>query len=435
MRTRFAVLTAGLCALTALSVPAIAGAAPSQSNGLTIATAPSNILAGQSMLIYGHLQGPNNAGQQIILYHRIAGRPSFTIIQRTRTNANGDYEFVRADGIVITNRRWYVVGPNGTHSNTVSEQVSALVSLSSSQPNTTTGQQVVLSGHVFPAGAHVNQKVMIQEQNGLNGNGWKTITSTYTNGHGDFSLGKAWRTPNDYTLRAVVAANAFNVQSFSDDSLTESVQQSENPLFTVNSSNPIIPEGGSATLSGTLYAHGTSNPAPNTLVTLYGKLAGSGSQVPFQELATTTTNASGGYGFIQSPVYNTVYFVRSTLGSKVKTARLFEGVQDQLSINQSSTTSTVGGTVTISGNVSPNKTGSLILLQEQGTDGFWHIVQYGTVTTGSAYSFTVTLGQAGSTELRVRIPGDPSNIGNATTPVSVSVAGVAPVTSLPARAH
>ena len=431
MRTRFAVLIAGLCALVALAAPAVASAAhPTQSNGLTIATAPNAILSGQSMLIYGHLQGPNNAGQQIILYHRIAGRPTFTIIQRTRTNSSGNYEFVRPDGIVITNRRWYVVGPNGTHSDTVSEQVSALVSLTASTASTTTGQQVVLAGHVQPGSAHADQKVMIQEQNGLTGNGWKTITTTYTNAHGNYSLGKAWRTPNDYTLRAVLAANPFNVQSFSD-SMNESVQQSENPLFTVNSSSPIIPEGQSATISGTLYANGTSHPAANTLVTLYGKLAGTGSKMPFQQLATTTTNANGAYGFDQTPVYNTVYFVKATLGSKVKTAILFEGVQDQLTVNSNSTTSTVGGTVTVTGTVSPNKTGSLITLQELGTDGFWHNLQYGTVATGSTYSFTVTFGQTGATVLRVHISGDPSNIGNSTTPVSVSVSGVAPVTSLP----
>ena len=110
---------------------------------------------------------------------------------------------------------------------------------------------------------------------------------------------------------------------------------------------------------------------------------------------------------------------------------MFQGIQDQLTINASSTSSTVGGSVTITGTVTPDKTGSEIILQELGTDGNWHPLQYGTVGTGSAYSFTVTFGETGTTEMRVHISGDPDNIGNDTAPVSVAVSGAAPVSSLP----
>jgi phage protein U len=436
MPNRFAVLAASLGAVAALAAPTAATAAtqtvtaPTTVDGLTLAAAPSQILAGQSMIIYGRLQGPNNAGQKIVLYHKIAGRPSFTVIQTGKTNSQGYYEFLRPDGIVNTNRSWFVVGPNGTHSNTISEQVAALVSLTTGTLSTVTGQQVVFSGHVFPSGRHANEQVKIQEQTGLTGTGWKTIAETYTNVHGFFSIGKTWRTPEDYTLRAVVASDAYNVQSFSD-SLTESVQQSENPLFTVDSSSPITPEGQAVTLSGTLEGASGNAPVADTEVTLYGKLAGSGSSTPFQAIATSSTGSTGGYGFTVSPTYNTVYYVATTLEPKVRSATLFEGVQDQVTAAPSSTSSTVGGTITVSGAVTPNKTGSEITLQELGTDGYWHNLQYGTVATGSAYSFTVTFGETGTTELRVHISGDPSNIGYNTAPISISVSGTAPVTSLP----
>jgi hypothetical protein len=426
MRLRIAMLAAGCCALVALSGSAVADAAPSAANGLTIAASPNQILAGQSMLIYGQLQGPDNAGQRIILYHRVAAQPSFTIVQRTRTNAQGYYEFVRPDGIVVTNRSWYVVGPGGTHSNTVSEQVSALVSLSTTTATTTTGQQIAFSGTVFPY-VHNNQEILLQEQNGLTGTGWKTIATTYTNNHSSFSLSKAWRTPNDYTLRAVIKRDAFNVRSFSD-SLTESVEQTENPSFTVNSSSPIVPEGQSTTISGLFEKASTSAPEPNTQVTLFGKQSGG----TFEALATGVTSSTGGYSFAQTPVHNTVYYVAATLTPKVRSAVLFEGVQDELTINPSGTTATVGSSITVTGTITPDKTGHEVTLQELGTDGHWHDLQYGTVTTGSAYSFTVTFGQAGTTQLRARILGGPDNIGNASASVSVSVSGVAPVASLPA---
>ncbi len=47
----------------------------------------------------------------ITLYHRINPNPGFTVIGVTKTNANGQYEFTRQEGIVDTNREWFVRGP------------------------------------------------------------------------------------------------------------------------------------------------------------------------------------------------------------------------------------------------------------------------------------------------------------------------------------
>lgn len=93
MSTRFTVRAAGVAVLVVLAVPAAASASPTSSNGLTVAATPSQILAGQSMLIYGRLKGSNIAGQQVVLYHRIAGKPRFTVIQKTITDSEGFYEF------------------------------------------------------------------------------------------------------------------------------------------------------------------------------------------------------------------------------------------------------------------------------------------------------------------------------------------------------
>jgi hypothetical protein len=106
-------------------------------------------------------------------------------------------------------------------------------------------------------------------------------------------------------------------------------------------------------------------------------------------------------------------------------------VEDTLTINASSLTSTVGGTVTVSGTVSPDHTGHPIELQVLGTDGHWHGVVFGTVAPASRYSFAYTFGEPGTVELRARIYGGPDNIGAGSTPVTITVSGVAPVSILP----
>ena len=97
----------------------------------------------------------------------------------------------------------------------------------------------------------------------------------------------------------------------------------------------------------------------------------------------------------------------------------------------SSQTSTVGGHITFSGSVSPDKSGHLIYLQRFGKDGDWHTVEVRTVAPGSTYSFGWTFGTAGVKQFRARITGGPVNVGSASPPVTVDVSQP-PVTSLPA---
>jgi len=424
MRLRVGVLACTLAAIGAALAPGVAGAAPRHNHHLTIAAVPDPIAAGEGVLIYGQLEGADSAGQRIFLYHRINPQPFFSLIGTTVTNQFGFYEFTRAEGVVVSNRSWFVRGPGGAHSRTVHERVAALVSLASNTMTANTGQPVVFSGHVTPD--HPFQPVRLQQQNSLAGNGWSTIATTFTNGGSNFALSHRFKRPGDYTLRALVRGDARNITGESD-SVTVEVQQKQNPTFTINSSSPIITEGGSVTISGVLYKPGSTTPGPLTSVTLYGKQAGSG----FEALATTTTGPDGSYNFSQTPVYNMVYKVETTLKPHRATADLYQGVQDMVMISSSSPATTDGGSVTISGTVSPNKAGHAIYLQRMGNDGNWHDVALGVVTSTSTYSFTYTFGQMGTFQLRARIYGDPDNIGAASQPVTVTVSGVAPVTSLP----
>jgi len=422
MRTRFAVLATVLSALVVSAAPAIANA-----QSLTINTTANPIIAGQSLLIYGQLTGlPNDANKPVVLFHRIVPAAHFTIIGVRRTNALGYYQFIRPDGIVNSNRNWYVEGPNGLRSVTIHEKVQALVSLASNTMTANTGQAVVFTGHITPY--HPFQRVLLQEQNSLSGNGWATIAKTFTGGGSNFMVPHRWRAPGTYTLRAVFPGDRRNIAGDSDQ-ITVTIQQKQVPSFTINSSNPIIPDGGSTAISGILYQKGsTTTPAPSTEVTLWGSTAGGA----WQSLATTpTSSTNGSYSFPVSPNNNTAYEVKTTLPPTRHSAVLYEGVQDVVTIVPGSLTGQVGGTEMLNGTVSPNHTGHLIYLQQLGSDGNWHDVNAGVVESGSAYSFSYTFNQAGTVQLRARIFGGPENIGGASPTVSIVVTGVLPVGSLP----
>jgi hypothetical protein len=429
LRTAIGVGLAILLALMALllALPSRTEAAPHphHNRGLTIAATPDPITAGQGVLIYGQLKGPNNAGKRIWLFHRINPASRFTPVSVTRTNAGGFYEFVRADGVVNSNRNWFVLGPDNTHSHTLHEWVSANVTLSASAVSVTTDNDVMFSGTIFPA--HPHQRVLLQQQNSTSGNGWQTIASGYTNGASAFSIAHRFRSAGSYTLRAFFPNDPRNIASQSD-AINLTVQQQQNPSFTINGSAPTIVDGQTVSITGTLYAKGsTTTVQPGVPVTLYGR-QGTG---PFRALVSGTTDASGNYTFTQMPVHNSIYHVVTGSGKPVKTANLYVGVQDVVSATLNSSSTTVGGTVTIAGTVTPDHAGHVINLQEQNSAGQWVDVQSGLVNYLSLYQFAYTPGQTGTVNLRVQITGGPWNVGGVSPTQVLTVNGTAPVNSLP----
>jgi len=435
MRLRSAVLALLSSALVSIAVPAGALAhGPRHNHGVTIAATPNPILSGEAVLIYGQLNGSNHSGQTINLYHRVNPARSFTLIGTTQTLANGFYEFTRAEGVVTTNRSWFVTAPHlpgNVHSRTVSERVAALVSLMASAPPTANGYQtnhpIAFTGHVSPN--HAGERVLLQVQNSANGgDDWKTLKAGVLDPGSNYDIHYRFRMPGAYNLRAVFGGDARNIEGVSDTSSVV-VQQTEVSDFTINSTAPIINYGGQAEITGALYLPGTTTPDPGVSVTLWGHTDG-------QKWHTVgnpdTTLSNGSYGFSVSPSNNTVYQVRTTFTPPARrdTAALFEGVRDVVTIVASSMTSVVGGSVTFQGTVSPDKAGHDIYLERLGADGDFHVVAIGVVRPDSTYSFKWTFGTPGAKEFRVRIPGGPENVGGVSPTVTVQVA-LPPVTSLP----
>jgi hypothetical protein len=424
MRPRFAMLASLLAVLAAAVAPGIAGAAPHHNHGLTINATPNPIVSGEGVLIYGQIKGSPVDHQPIVLYHRVGLQRHFTVIGHTTTDAFGFYKFTREEGIVTTNRSWFVRGPNGSHSRTVHERVSAQISIAADKTAADTRQPITFSGAVSPSHAH--QRVLLQAQTGKSDD-WHTLKTGRLDATSHYAITYRWAVPGDRDVRVVLPADPRNIRSESD-AVTVTIQQAQVADFTINTSQPIIPIGSTATISGVLDQQNTTTPEPNTSVSLWSRGPG---QHRFHKLTDTTTATDGTYSFTQQPSTDEVYQVRTTLPANRRTSPLFEGVRDVLAMQATPTTTAVGAKVTFTGSVTPDKAGHLVYLQRLGSDGDWHTVEVRVVRPSSTFQFGWAFGRTGTATFRARIFSDNRNIGGASAPVTITVNGVAPVSTLP----
>jgi hypothetical protein len=413
MRLRFTVPACALTALAFTAIPGIAGAAPQHNRGLTINAVPRHIIAGEAVLIYGRLKGPGHADQLITLYHRINPAPAFSVIGTTQTDAQGRYEFTRAEGVVVSNRSWYVRGPGLTHSRTVHERVAALVTLAANPASGFTRHPIVFTGHLTPD--HTGSVVLLQAQNGSTDN-WKTLKRKVVGAGSNYQVSYAFRTPGERDVRVLFRGDDRNTAAPSDP-VYVTIQQTEIPDFTINTSDPVVDNNSPATISGVLYMPGTTTPEPNTSVSLFAREPG---VVPFTLVDTQTTGTNGSYSFNEQTKINELYEARTTFAPHRHSAVLFQGVQDVVNMT-GPTASTVGAGVTFTGDVSPSKAGHVIYLQKLGADSDWHTVEVRVVQANSTFSFGWTFGTPGSKEFRARITGGPANVGGASAPDTVDV--------------
>jgi hypothetical protein len=418
MRLRFTALATALAASALAAIPSLAGAAPHHDRALTIHAVPPSIVAGDEVDIIGQLQGADSAGQTIRLFHRINPAGQFSVISTTTTDSSGRYEFVRADGIVVSNRSWFVRGPALSHSRTVHEHVAASVTISPDPASGgvisgTTGHPLVFTGQVTPD--HAGQIVRLQASRD-DGAGWGTIKTTRLDASSDYTFSQAWRTAGPRDVRVVLPRDVRNDAGISD-TVSVDIQQTQQTGFSIQSSSQLIPEGSAATISGVVDQPGTSVPDGSASVSLYQHTPNGG---PFRLTQTTTTGSDGSYSFTVQPTTNEWYLAKLTFTPKVRSAPLFQGVQDVVSLTGPST-ATVDQHVEFTGSVTPDKAGHVIYLQKLGADNAWHTVEIRTVGAGSTFAFGWTFGAAGNREFRARITGGPANVGGVSTAVPVVV--------------
>jgi hypothetical protein len=419
MSLRVIVPVSLIAALAMALAASVVSAAPKHNHGLTINAVPKPIISGEGVLIYGQLEGPDASDQKIVLHERINPAGKFTIAQRTLTNATGFYEFTRAEGLVLTNRSWFASSPGSghVHSRTVHELVAAVLSLAASSESGETNHPLTFTGQIAPAGGHAGEPVLLQEQAGETGDGWRTIGRGVIEASSDYSITHDFRRPGAFNLRTVFTGDVRNARTASDP-LTVVIQQAEHPAFTIDTSAPTIDVGSPVTISGVLYGSGSSTiPLPAQSVTLWGHEPG-GTYAP---LASTVTGADGSYSFMQTPsLHNEVYQVQTTSMARM-TAQAFVGVTDAVTISPSSTTSTAGNTERFTGTVTPEDAGHAIYLERLGADANFHIVRTGVLTASSGYMLETTLGTPGTNTFRVRVPGGEANASGVSPAVTVTV--------------
>jgi hypothetical protein len=396
--------------------------------------APTHLVAGEEVLAFGRLHCVNPANeshQEVSLFHHVWGLPGFTYVQHVTTDAAGFYAISRADGVVDTNRSWYVRA-RGARSATKRIRVSAQVTLSGpAEGQLLTGfpNRVTFTGTVSPA--DIGARVILQRQNSLTGNEWHRIDSDTVEPSGTsgvFTIVHRFIVPGDANIRVLVRSEGRNVASESN-LLAYSISQAQSRALTIQSSVDPIAFGESATISGKLTSAGEQ---PVTL------LARTVHQRGFAPVAQSTTNAAGEYNFpVQAPANSTFYRVQTAGGPppcpprevcpaifrrRVSSAVLYEGVKDALTAQVSSTTVQAGQTVTFSGTVSPDHTGHIIYLERQNAQapGF-HVIQVWFVGAGSSYAIPHRFYEPGTKLVRVYIPGGPENQGTASAPFSITV--------------
>jgi hypothetical protein len=410
MRLRFTVLATALAAFVIAAIPSLASAAPHHNRGLTIHAVPPSINAGDEVDIIGRLTGPGAGGQTVRLWHRINPNGHFTPLGTRTTDSAGRYEFTRADGIVDSNRSWFVAGPGATHSKVVHERVAALVSI---DPDPASGgvvpaetrQPVTFSGHVTPdhSGQIVKLQVSLDQ-----GDNWRTIKTDPLGAGSNYSIAEAWRTDGPREVRVILPPDARNTRGISD-TVTVQVQQRQVTGFSIQSSDQLIPYNSQATISGVVDQPGGSTPDPSAIVSLYAHMPHGG---PYKVVQTTTTGSDGGYTFTVQPSTNEWYVAKLTFTPRIHSAALFQGVQDLVSMTGPSS-ATVDQHVDFTGTVTPDKSGHVIYLQKLGADNQWNTVEVRTVSSASTFSFGWTFGAAGTKQFRARILGGPVDIGGA----------------------
>jgi hypothetical protein len=414
-------------------------------------SAPTQIAAGEEVLAFGrlHCVNPaNEAHQEVRLFHHVWGMPGFTYVQHVTTDAAGFYAIARADGVVETNRSWYVRA-RGARSVTRRIRVSAQVTLAGpAEGQLLTGfpNRVTFTGTVSPA--DIGARVILQRQNSLTGNEWHRIDSSIVEPSGTsgaFTIVHRFIVPGDANIRVLVRSEGRNVPSESNV-LAYSISQAQNTALTIQSSADPIAFGESATISGKATAGGEQ---PVTL------LARTVHQHGFAPVAQSTTNVAGEYSFpAQAPVNSTFYRVQTATGAgccppgasclrsapscpaimrrRMSSAVLYEGVKDVLTAQASSATVQAGGTIAFSGIVSPDHTGHVVYLERQNAQapGF-HVIQVWFVGAGSAYAIPHRFYEPGTKLVRVYVPGGPENQGAASPPFSITVTPAPASTLMP----
>jgi hypothetical protein len=378
---------------------------------------PHVVTSGESVQLFGALSCPGGAltaNQVVTVYERAAGTPGFKIVGTVMTGAGGSFSIIPP---AITTDSFFYVRTAGARSGNRAVKVAPVVTLGGpanfSQLHTGVRNRVTFTGTVTPADA--GAIVVLQRENATSFEDWGLIQRGVVGAGGTFTITHTFAVPGAAELRVIVRPHGkFDVRGISN-TLSYEISQAQNPRLTINASADPISFGQSVTLSGILAG------GANQKVALTARTHG---QLTSTKIGEATTNGSGEYTFVETPLVNTSYRVTN---GKIASATLFEGVKYVLTAGVSVTTVQAGHALTFSGTVTPNHVGQVVYLErENAFGGGYHVVDVGTVTTSSTYSITHFLFGSGKEVFRVKVPGGPENQGVASPPFNIEVTPAPP---------
>ncbi|MFI7574495.1 hypothetical protein [Micromonospora sp. NPDC049497] len=163
------------------------------------------------------------------------------------------------------------------------------------------------------------------------------------------------------------------------------------------------------TVFGTVVRAGDGAGIPDVPVRLYGRRKGTD---VWTLITTLTTSSNGGVTYNHKPSWSLDYkwVLRDSsthLGSESGARAV--GVRADVTATVSRTSFALGGSVTMSGSVSPAHAGQRVYLQ-QNVNGVWSTVASATLSSTSSYVFTVTPSTRGTHTYRVYRPADTDNL-------------------------
>ena len=161
------------------------------------------------MVISGAFVGTTVSGATVVLWHELAGQPSFTQVSQTTTDSAGHYSFALGPGAVMADQAWYA-SANGVKSATIEQLVMALVGLSSSSHAVAVGHSLVLRGHVTPS--HAGQTVLIEQSRGA---AWHVIARARLGSGSSYAVSHRFSQAGAIELRTVLPGDQRNGKSVS----------------------------------------------------------------------------------------------------------------------------------------------------------------------------------------------------------------------------
>jgi hypothetical protein len=151
------------------------------------------------------ISGTATSGAQVALWRKLAQQSTFRQVSTTAADGSGKYTFTLKRGTVMADQEWYVTS-GGAQSQTVSQQVHALVSVAAFG----VGHTIALRGHVTPS--HAGEVVLIEMSRG---GAWRVIARPHLGRGSSYSASHHFARSGTVRLRVVLKADRRNEQSTS----------------------------------------------------------------------------------------------------------------------------------------------------------------------------------------------------------------------------